>query len=419
MASLTGCSVFYSHVKTGTPDDAFITYWPPPAGSAGRVRLAVKDLIDVKGVVSTAGSEYISQHNIPAPRDAQCLRGARAANALLVGKTNLSELAVAPSGLNRYFGVPRNPINRRINLIPGGSSSGSAVAVADGLADVAFGTDTAGSIRVPAACCGVVGLKTTFDLIPLKGVFPIEPQYLDTVGPLGKDIAHTVTGMDLLKPGFTQKYQEAVRANPSAHDIRIGRLYLDGTDPKIDQAVDESLHKAGFKVVRLDDGFKAAWVQAERDGTAVAAGGAWLNDHYWMGKPGVTARTKAVLALGAITYTTTYGPALSRQVQWKHALRKVFRNVDFVALPTLNAVPPRVPPFQGSPLFETRILGLENTVAVNFAGNPALAVPIPLKDKRVPLTSLQLVGPPRQEAALLNAGRLVEASRAGAPSNLQ
>ena len=406
----SGCSIVPTHRRVSTPDDAFISYWSP-AGHRSRVRLAVKDLIDVKGVISTAGSEYISQHNVPARSDAKCLEGARERNVLIVGKTNLSELAVAPSGLNRFFGTPRNPQNRKVNLIPGGSSSGSAVAVADGLADVAFGTDTTGSIRVPAACCGVVGLKTTFGLVPLRGVFPIEPQHLDTIGPMGKDIAHTVEGMDLLEPGFRAKYHEAVLENPSARRIRVGRLYIDATEPKIDQAVDESLRKAGFEVVRLNTGFKDAWIQATRDGTAVAAGGSWLNDHFWTDKPGVSARTKAVLALGEITYHLSYQSALSRQRQWQHALHKVLRHVDFVALPTINGLPPKVPPFLGSPLFESRILGLENTVAVNFAGNPAIAVPIPVRDKVVPLTSLELVGRTLDEAGLLNAGRLIEASR--------
>ena len=407
---LGGCSIFPTHRGTGSPDDAFITYWPP-AGNSGRLRLAVKDLIDVKGVISTAGSEYIAEHNVPARHDAKCLEGAREQNVLLVGKTNLSELAVAPSGLNRFFGTPKNPLNRKVNLIPGGSSSGSAVAVADGLADVALGTDTAGSIRVPAACCGVVGLKTTFGLVPLKGVFPIEPQHLDTIGPLGRDIAHTVEGMDLLEPGFSVKYHEAVLENPSARRIRVGRLYLDATEPKIDQAVDESLRKAGFEVARLNTGFKDAWIQATRDGTAVASGGAWFNDHFWTDKPGVSARTKAVLALGEITYHLSYQSALSRQRQWQHALYKVLSQVDFVALPTINGLPPKVPPFLGSPLFESRILALQNTVAVNFAGNPAIAMPIPVRDKVVPLTSLELVGRRLDEAGLLNAGRLIEASR--------
>ena len=92
----------------------------------------------------------------------------------IVGKTNLSEFAVAPSGLNDYFGSPKNPLSQKGELIPGGSSSGSAVAVASGLADIAFGTDTAGSVRVPAACGGILGLKTTFGLVSLKGVIPVE-----------------------------------------------------------------------------------------------------------------------------------------------------------------------------------------------------------------------------------------------------
>ena len=121
------------------------------------------------------------------------------------------------------------------------------------MADVAFGTDTAGSIRVPAAWCGVVGLKTTHGLVPIEGVFPIEPEHLDTVGPMGKDIAHTVQGMDLLQNGFAALYAAAVAAKPSAQEIRIGRLTLTGTDPKIDQAVDEALAKTGFQVVPLDD----------------------------------------------------------------------------------------------------------------------------------------------------------------------
>ena len=135
-------------------------------------------------------------------------------------------------GINDFFGTPRNPLSKKSKLIPGGSSSGSAVAVANGLADIAFGTDTAGSIRVPAACCGIVGLKTTFGLVSLQGVFPIEPKHLDTVGPMAKDVDHVVQGMDLLQNGFAARYRAAVAAKPSAKKIRIGRLYLSGTDPQ-------------------------------------------------------------------------------------------------------------------------------------------------------------------------------------------
>src|SRR4029434_4311615 len=134
-------------------------------------------------IVTTAGSKYFAKHNPPAARDAECLQIARERNVRIVGRTNVTEFAVTVSGINDYFGTPRNHVARKGKLIPGGSSSGSAVAVATGRADVAFGTDTAGSIRVPAACCGVVGLKTTHGLIPLDGVFPIAPKDLDTVGP--------------------------------------------------------------------------------------------------------------------------------------------------------------------------------------------------------------------------------------------
>src|SRR5208282_4716619 len=123
--------------------------------------------------------EFLVRNSPPAATDADCLAIARKRNVRIVGKTNLSEFAVAPSGLNDYFGTPKNPFDKGHKLIPGGSSSGSAVAVATGSADVAFGTDTAGSIRVPAACCGIVGLKTTFGLISTKGVFPVEPKHLD------------------------------------------------------------------------------------------------------------------------------------------------------------------------------------------------------------------------------------------------
>ena len=125
------------------------------------MRLAVKDLIDMKGVVTTAGAEHFAKNNPPAVRDAKCLAIARERGVRIVGKTNLTELALGVSGNNRYFGAPKNIRRDKERDIAGGSSSGSAVAVANGSADVSFGTDTAGSIRVPAACCGIFGLKPT------------------------------------------------------------------------------------------------------------------------------------------------------------------------------------------------------------------------------------------------------------------
>ena len=392
-------------------DRAFIAYWPPKEEK--QLRLAVKDNIDVKGVVTTAGSEYFARTSRTASRDADCLAIARKRNVQIVGKTNLSEFAVAPSGLNEYYGTPKNPFSKFHRYIPGGSSSGSAVAAADGPADVTFGTDTAGSVRVPAACCGIVGLKTTFGLVSLKGVLPVEPEHLDTVGPMAKDVDHVVQGMDLLQSGFAARYQRAIAAKPLAKNIRIGRLYLNGTDRKIDQAIDDALAQTGFQVVRLDQQFQAQWDQATRDGNTVAAAGAWINYKKYFGRLGVSAKTEAIIALGEFDYTTNYQNALQRQAAWQNTLRQVFKKVDFIALPTLQRRPPSIPLIGRIAFLEALVLGQQNTAAVNFAGNPALAIPIPVNEKDVPVTSLQLVGPRLSEAELLNAGRLVEASVRG------
>ena len=407
-AFCASCTVPQNHASRRSPDHAYLSY-TPSAPDPQRIRLAVKDLIDVKGMVTTAGSAYFAKNNAPAQRDAKCLAIARERNVTIVGKTNLAEFALGVSGVNSYFGTPKNPVNRRHRIIPGGSSSGSAVAVANGTADVAFGTDTGGSVRVPAACCGIVGLKTTFGLVSLEGVYPVSPEYLDTVGPMGKDTPHVVLGMELLQRGFSERYASAKAARPSARSIRIGRLYVDGTDSQIDKAVDAVLTARGFKVVVLNDAFKSEWERAEKDGNNIAAASGWRTDHEYAGKPGVSFLTKAVLAVGAIQYKTTYPDAVKRRAQWQRTLRNVFTKVDFIALPTLKTLPPKVPFFGASPAFEALVLLKQGTVAVNYAGNPALALPIPIADKTVPITSLQLIGPRFSEAGLLNAGRIIEA----------
>ncbi len=405
--SLSGCSIFPKLSSDSPGKRAFIKYWPPPKDSQ-LLKLGIKDNIDMKGIVTTAGSEYLDRNGKPARRDAPCLALARQRGVLIVGKTNLSEFAVSPSGFNGYFGTPKSPLSGWRALLPGGSSCGSAVAVALGLADVSFGTDTAGSVRVPAACSGVVGLKTTHGLIPLEGVYPIEPRHLDTIGPLARDIDHTVTGMELLQDGFAGKYAAARAAHPSAAGIRIGRLKLEGTDSKIDQAVDRALVQTGFQVVPLGEDFRKKWDQAKSDGNTIAAAGVWISDRQFRGKFGISGRTKSAILAGRIAYNTGYREAVARQAAWQRELKKIFQKVDFIALPTMQGTPPPIPVDLKIGLLEALILNQQNTVAVNFAGNPALAMPIPLRDSGVDFTSLQLVGPRKSEAALLNAGRLVE-----------
>ena len=177
---------------------------------------------------------------LPAERDAACLAGLRAAmdagQARFVGKTNLHELAYGITGINAAFGTPVNPLDPL--RMPGGSSSGSGTAVAAGEADIAYGTDTGGSIRIPAACCGITGLKTTWGRIPLDGVRPLAPG-LDTVGPMARDVAGVAAGMALLEPGFT-----VAGTAPRT----VGVLALDA-DPRITAAIDDALRTAEFDVV--------------------------------------------------------------------------------------------------------------------------------------------------------------------------
>ncbi len=408
MICISGCSSPHKGRANPRRDRAFIAYWPPPPGSNG-LRLAVKDLIDMKGVVTTAGSEFVANSNPPALRDAQCLELARERNVTIVGKTNLTELALTVTGRNTFFGTPRNRRDRKHDLIPGGSSSGSAVAVKTGMADVAFGTDTGGSIRFPAACCGVYGLKTTFGLVPIKGVFPVSPRHLDTVGPMAKDMPRLVQGMDLLQRGFADKYEAAIANKPSAARIRIGRLYLNGTDSTIDKAIDDALTAKRFKVIKLRPSFRIKWEQADKDGKVVALADAWLNAGKYVDKKGIGAVTKIVLQQGERNYTNHYKDALKRKAAWQRDLRLVFKKVDFIALPTLQNLPPKFPSPGSNAVFEWLVFNSQNTTAVNFAGNPALAMPIalPSNGKTVPVTSLQLIGPRLSEAELLNAGRLI------------
>src|SRR6202522_1310754 len=206
------------------------------------LRVAVKDLIDMAGLPTTAGCLAVADTAGPASRDATCLAGLRAAigrgQARFVGKTNLHELAYGITGVNEAFGTPVNPLDPR--RVPGGSSSGSATAVAAGEADVAYGTDTGGSIRIPAACCGIAGLKTTWGRISLDGVRPLA-YTLDTVGPMARDVAGVAAGMALLEPGFTVA---------SSAPRTVGRLVVDA-DPVVDAAVDGGLRATGFAVQRI------------------------------------------------------------------------------------------------------------------------------------------------------------------------
>src|SRR5690242_13248419 len=207
-------------------------------------RLAVKDCIDVAGVPTTVGCPVVAEMAEPAANDAAVVAAARESGARIAGKTALTELCWSASGVNHWAGTPVNPRDPR--RVPGGSSSGSAVAVATGEADVALGTDTGGSVRVPAACCGVVGLKTTYGRVSVKGVYPLAPSF-DTVGPIGADVAAVELGMRLLEPAFRMPDSPG----PLVAGRIAGRSGTGEADPAIETAGDRALAAAGVAVTRV------------------------------------------------------------------------------------------------------------------------------------------------------------------------
>ena len=354
------------------------------------LRVAVKDLIDVAGLPTTAGSRAIAEQASPAAADAPCLAGLRAAigrgEARLVGKTNLHELAYGISGINAAFGTPVNPLDPL--RVPGGSSSGSAVAVASGEADVSYGSDTGGSIRIPAACCGIAGLKTTWGRIPLAGVWPLAPS-MDTVGPMARDVAGLVAGMRLLEPGFS-----VAAAGP----LVVGRVVI-GADPVIDVAVDTALAAAGWEVVQVGlDGLGLATAAA----MTVLDSEAWASDGVHADRaPDKIGRDVLARLREASTITPAAVSAACEQAEhWRATLSSLWDRVDLLALPTLLGFPP---PLERSREM-VRIRGL--TSPINLAGVPALALPVPTGG---PLpASIQIIGPAGGEEGLLAAGAVLE-----------
>src|SRR5215467_55827 len=330
------------------------------------LRVAVKDLIDMAGLPTTAGSRAVADRARPAAADAACLAGLRAAiargEARLAGKVNLHELAYGISGINRAFGTPVNPLNPA--LVPGGSSSGSAVAVATGEGDVAYGSDTGGSIRIPAACCGVAGLKTTWGRIPLAGVRPLAPS-LDTVGPMARDVAGLAAGMALLEPGF------AVSAGPPA---AVGRVAM-AADPVISAAVDAALAATGWRITPvvlrgLDAAMNAAMTVLDAE--------AWESNAALARSAPERIGRDVLQRLRAASEITpaALGRARQQAPRWQAALSELWDQVDLLALPTLLGFP------------------------------PALALPVPAGG---PLpASIQLIGPPGGEERLLAAGAVLE-----------
>ena len=350
-------------------------------------KVAIKDIIDVAGTPTTAACRVLAATAEPADQDAACMAPLRAADVAIVGKTNLHELACGGTGVNPHYGTPVNPLDP--TCIPGGSSSGNAVALAAGEVDIAIGSDTAGSIRNPSACCGTVGLKTTWGRIPLDGVWPLAPS-LDTLGPMARDVAGTIAGMALLEPGFVV----ADRSAPV-----VGRVRLPDVDPAIDAAVDAALAASELDVIDIAlPGFDAA----NDAGWAVMFHEYWLVDrHLYERDPGgLGADIVERIEQGRDVTVADYELARAHRAGWRAELAAAFARAPVLAWPTIAMFPPPI----DAAVPNTR----RTNLPVNHAGHPSLALPVPAGG-HFP-ASVQLVGPDDSEALLCATGLCVEAA---------
>lgn len=362
-------------------------------GQQAGLRVAVKDLIDVEGIPTTCGSQVIASTAEPAPTDAACLAGVRTAvgagEAVIVGKTNMHELAFGVTGVNPWFGTPVNPLDPA--LVQGGSSSGSAVVVATKEADMAYGSDTGGSIRVPAACCGVVGLKTTRGRVSLAGVRPLAPS-LDTIGPMAATVELTARGLALMDPGF---------AGPGEPAPVVGRVRLPAEgwiDAAIDRALAAYARSTGAQVV---DAELPGWTEATHAAMTILSAEAWsVHSQLWHEHASeLSADVARRLELASLLDREEVAAAWEVARDWARELTGVFKSVGVLALPVLAEAPPTIA--QAARLTDVRYVA-----PFNLAGNPALALPL-AGEGPLP-ASLQLAGPLASEETLLATAALIE-----------
>jgi amidase len=361
-------------------------------GRAAGPRLAVKDCIDVAGLQTTAGCPVVAEMAERAEADAPVVASARMSGARIVGKTGLTELCWSASGINHWSGTPVNPLDPA--RLPGGSSSGSAVAVAVGEADVAFGTDTGGSVRVPAACCGVTGLKTTHGRVSVKGVYPLAPS-LDTVGPLGADVAAVELGMRLMEPSFLV---------PNAPGPLVaGRIAvpdaLGEVDPAVEAAVNLALKAAGVGVTRVPGWDSDAATGAA--GVIIDAEGFRCNAYLMPYLRQLSPHVRRNLERGARLTRADRADAERVRAAVRAAFEAMLADFPVLVLPTMLGQPPLI----GSHGFMLTAL----TAPVNLAGLPALALPVPAPDGTI--ASMQVIG--ATEERVLAFGRVIEAAVRG------
>jgi aspartyl-tRNA(Asn)/glutamyl-tRNA(Gln) amidotransferase subunit A len=354
--------------------------------------VAVKDLINVRGMVTTGGGTLLP--NVAAAEDASCVRFLRAFGCSIVGKTNLHEWALGPTSNNPHYGAVLNP--RDPTRIPGGSSGGSAAAVAAGMCDWAIGTDTGGSIRMPASLCGVVGFKPTIGNIPLLGVVPLA-RSLDTVGSLAPDVLTAVRAAEMMA-----SKGPIVPTEPASLDklkLAVPGGWVEGLDEETERAW--KLVSAGLPEIE----FPARQPMTEATMTIAGFESAEYH-HRWMEshpeKYGVDVLER--LRAGAAITREAHDRALWTREMSRPAVRAAMHGWDAILLPATACVAPRLDdPDRREPL--TRFLR-----AFSLTGQPVITIPAPVSGLPV---GIQVIGHFGDDAGVARVALALELEWAG------
>jgi aspartyl-tRNA(Asn)/glutamyl-tRNA(Gln) amidotransferase subunit A len=376
------------------------------------IPLGIKDLFETKGIRTTAGSKFFTNY-IPAD-DAVVVRKLKEAGATIMGKTNTHEIALGVTTSNPFFGICRNPW--ALDRIPGGSSGGSAVAVVTGMALAALGTDTGGSIRIPASLCGVTGLKPTFGRVSVRGVFPLSWN-LDHVGPLTRTVTdaaiilQVIAGYDPEDPFSINTAVDdfSVDIENGVKDWRVALgvgEYIEDADPEILAAVHQAaliFENSGANVEEVEVSFLHAAALANSLMTP-ADGAAYhhqrLADHPdWFG-----ADVRRRLETGRSLTSTEYIMARRTQSEIRHRLAGFFEEYDLLLLPS---TPIAAPLIEGNDAVEQARRLTRFTAPFNLAGLPALSIPCGYTKSGLPI-GLQIVSRAWNEAGVLEAARAYE-----------
>jgi aspartyl-tRNA(Asn)/glutamyl-tRNA(Gln) amidotransferase subunit A len=339
--------------------------------------VSIKDLFDVAGEPTRAGSKILAEEAPPAATDATIVRRLRAAGAVIVAKTNMSEFAYSGVGANPHFGTPGNPRDR--TRVPGGSSAGAPVAVADGMCEIAIGTDTGGSVRIPAALCGLVGFKPSRQRVPTDGAFPLS-YTLDSIGPIAKSVADCAKADAVMAGEDYAPLEEAVLAG-----LRFGiaeGLPLERLDKTVAAAFDVAiarLGRAGIGIARetmtLLDGMAA--VNA-KGGIAPPEACAIHRDRLNRRAADVDPNVRVRIERGCAVPASDYVDMLRERTQLMRAIDARLAALDVLVMPTTPIVAPTIAEVADPKIFAAyNAMLLRNTSIINFFDLCAISLPLP------------------------------------------